>query len=333
MGRVLGAQVRLLPGERLAPSYAEPLWRRIADGPLAPTRRVTGGSQPEAAACGEAGEQALPGLAQQTLGDPCQGPFAVESQGTWAGAVGNAIPQLSADGDTVAFLSRAPLISLGSDYGRSTEGETDDLYVANMQEGLTRTEALRPLTQLASGHETDPASDAPIVDVAVSADGTQVAFATERTEFPLGSPAYISPPRTVAGMSELYDVNLADETVTRVSNGYEGGPSEHSHKTVQAGETDPYVHRTDGALSPAFSATATRSCSPPPRPTSSTATPTPWPPKPPAAPPTQAASMSSRAASSVRRPPKRIRQNRRPSRKSHSNGSCSPPPSRCRTAR
>jgi hypothetical protein len=254
MGRVVDEQARMLPGEAIDPSYAEPLWRRIADGPLAPTRRVTGGSEPESPACIASGELSLPtGIAAQSAADPCEGPFAVEAKnGVWAGTVGDSIPQLSADGETVAFLANAQLVALGVDFGRSAEGEADDLYVANMQEGLSRSEALVPVTQLASGDEADPATDAPIVDLAVSPDGSQVAFTTARTEFPLGSPSYVTAPAAVAGMSELYDADLADDTLTRVSSGYEGGPSERPHKSVTVGETDPYSVRTDGALSPAF---------------------------------------------------------------------------------
>ncbi len=38
-------------------------------------------------------------------------------------------------------------------------------------------------------------------------------------------------------MNELFDADLADDTLTRVTQGYEGGPSEHSHltKPVAAG--------------------------------------------------------------------------------------------------
>lgn len=254
MGRNVSRQAQMLPGEQVEPDYAEPLWRRISEGPLTPTRRVTGGSQPEAPGCAESGELTLPGFAAQSLADPCQGPFAVEHKsGVFAATVGDSIPQLSADGNTVAFLASAQLVSLGVDYGRSAEGEADDLYVANMQEGLTRIQALQPLTELASGHESDPATDAPIVDVAVSPDGSQVAFTTERTEFPLASPAYVSQPTPVAGMSELFDVDLADETLTRVSKSYEGGASERPHQTIHIDEGDPYRGRADGALSPSFS--------------------------------------------------------------------------------
>lgn len=255
MGRNVGKQAQMLPGEDVLPDYAEPLWRRIGDGPLAPTRRVTGGSQPEAPGCAESGELALPGgTAEQSLGDPCQGPFAVEARsGAWASAVGDAIPQLSADGDKVAFLASAQLVSLGVDFGRSAEGEADDLYVVDMQEGLTRTQALQPITEIASGHESELAAAAPIVDVAISPDGEQVAFATQRTEFPLASPSFISQSSPVAGMSELFDADLADETLTRVTRGYLGGPSERPHQSILVDEGDPYGHRTDGALSPSFS--------------------------------------------------------------------------------
>ena len=252
MGRVVDKQAPMLAGESVSPYYAEPLWRRIADGPLTPTRRVTGGSQPESAACLASGELSLP--ITPSAADPCQGPFAVEGRyGVWAGTVGDSVPQLSADGYTVAFVASAQLVALGVDFGRSSEGEADDLYVANMHEGLTRSEALRPLTELASGHESDPASNAPVVNVAVSPDGSQVAFSTERTEFPLGTPAYVSQPASVAGMAELYDADLADETLTRVTQSFTGGASERPHETANAGEGDPYRRRTDGALSPSFS--------------------------------------------------------------------------------
>jgi hypothetical protein len=258
MGRVVAQQAQMLPGESVSPSYAEPLWRRVADGPLTPTRRVTGGSQPESAACLVSGEAALPpGPERESAADPCQGPFAVDDRyGVWAATVGDAVPQLSADGYTVAFLASAQLVALGLDFGRSAEGETDDLYVADMDPyptRLTRTQALRPLTELASGRESQPAPDAPIVDLAVSPDGTQVAFSTARTAFPLGSPAYVSQPAATAGMAELFDADLADDTLTRVTQSVDGGPSERPHPSARAGEGDPYK-RTDGALSPSFSA-------------------------------------------------------------------------------
>jgi dipeptidyl aminopeptidase/acylaminoacyl peptidase len=174
------------------------------------------------------------------------------TSGVWAGSVGDVVPQLSANGDTVAFLATAQLISLGVDFGRSAETTADDLYIANMQEGLTRSEALRPLTEVASGEVKEIAPDGAILDVAISPDGSQVAFTTQRTEFPLDSLADVSQVLAVPGLAELFDVDLSDDTLTRVSRGYEGGPSEHPHPEVIAGKEDQYGP-TDGALSPSFS--------------------------------------------------------------------------------
>jgi hypothetical protein len=251
MGTVVYKQARMLANEKNA-AYTEPLWRRIGAGPLTPTRRVTGGSEPESPACLASGQSELPDLQSYSSPSPCQGPFVVEpAHGVWAGSVGDVIPQLSKDGYEVAFLSNAQLVSLGLDFGRSAESSGDDLYLADMHEGLTRTEALRPLTELASGREA-VAPDGPILDVALSPEGDQVAFTSQRTEFPLASLAYVSEPAAVPGLAELFDVDLADNTLTRVSAGYEGGPSEHPHTEVLASREDQY-EASDGALSPSFS--------------------------------------------------------------------------------
>lgn len=251
MGTVVYKQARMLPDERYS-SYSEPLWRRIADGPLTPTRRVTGGSEPENLACIASGELAVPEGSTSTS-DPCQGPFVVEgigeANGIYSGSGLESIPQLSNDGYTVAFLSDAELISSGANYGK-TGGSYTDLYVANMHEGLTRKEALRPITELASG-EDEVAAIGPILDLAVSPEGSEVAFTTQRTEFPLGSPVYVSQPASDPGLAELFDVDLTDDTLTRVTAGYEGGPSEHPH--LANGDEDEYGNATDGALSPSFS--------------------------------------------------------------------------------
>jgi hypothetical protein len=121
-----------------------------------------------------------------------------------------------------------------------------------MHEGLTRTQALRALTELAGANGDDISTDAPVVDLGISADGQHVAFATKRTVFPLGSPAYVSPPASLPGMVELFDVDLGDDTLTRVTEGFDGAP-EHQHEAQPAG-VDPYTGASDGALSPSFSA-------------------------------------------------------------------------------
>jgi WD40-like Beta Propeller Repeat len=253
LGRDVPAQASTLLGEPLIPKYTEPLWRRIADGPEAATRRVTGGQDPTSPGCAASGETSLQQL--RSASDPCQGPFLTETgldPGTW-GETGTSdvVPQLSADGYTVAFVATAPLLTSGEDFGLG-EQRNGDLYVVNMQEGLSRTQALNPLTELASGNDGDLATDAPIIDLGISPDGSQVAFTTQRTVFPLGSPAYISAPAAKPGMTELFDVDLGQDTITRVSEGFEGGPSERPHKAVSV-ELDPYGQAGDGALSPSFS--------------------------------------------------------------------------------
>jgi hypothetical protein len=254
MGVNIAKQAKLLPGETLNANYAEPLWRRIGDGPGAPIRRITGGSDPTNPACVASGEAVLP-EGRPSAADPCQGPFFGAQMGRSFGMMANGefvdpVPQMSRDGYAVAFLADAPLVALGEGFG--TNELHTDLYLANMHEGLTRTAALRPLTELASGDQGDVAEDGPIEDVAISPDGSHVAFTTKRTIFPLGSPAYVSAPAGAPGMLELFSIDLADDTLARVSDGFEGGPSEHPHSETVANE-DPYTLIGDGALSPSFS--------------------------------------------------------------------------------
>jgi hypothetical protein len=264
MGSDINQQSAMLTQEQehIPPHYIEPLWRRITNGETA-TERVTGGSDPAAPGCAASGETVLPSHPSST--DPCQGPFEVEeekpSSGIWAsggGDEGDFLPRLSKDGYTVAFLSEAPLVSLGENFGTSKTGQESDLYVADMHAGLTRDQALTQLTELAGGGEASLADVAPIYDFEISPNASQVAFSTRRTQFPLGSPALVSPLAGEPGMNELFDVDLTNHTLTRVSHGYQGPdePSEHPHPPKPAGE-DPYEQRGDGALSPSFSTEGT----------------------------------------------------------------------------
>jgi hypothetical protein len=251
----VGEQVQTLADETLSPKYSEPLWRRMEGGEATPTRRVSGGSDPANPACAASGETDLPEV--PSLSNPCQGPFAtIRGFGIWTNANGveSAVPQLSADGNTVAFIAQAPLVALGSDFGVTPESRNGDLYIADMQEGLTRVQALTPLTELASGNESALSTNASIIDFGISPDASQVAFTTMRTQFPLGSPAFVSAPAAVPGMVELFDVDLGDDTLTRVTHGYDGGPSESPHEEATSKE-DQYVEvgSGDGALSPSFS--------------------------------------------------------------------------------
>lgn len=236
MGQDIEQQAPVLASEpHMEPKYAEPLWRRIAEGPGAPVRRVTGGGDPESPACAASGEAAP--ASPPTLADLCQGPFntstSIEVGGVWSfGARRADIPRLSADGRVVAFASNAPEVATGET--GNTTNFSDDLYVVDMADGLTRAQALRRLTAVAGANASEPQRVGPIADLGVSPDGSEVAFATERTIFPLGSPTYVSAPSAVAGAQELFDVDLVNDTLTRVTQGYAGGASEPAGALVAA---------------------------------------------------------------------------------------------------
>ncbi len=168
IGEDVEQQAPMLSAEKRSAHYTEPLWRRIAP-PESGTERVTGGSDPTNPACIESDETSLPASPAPT--DPCQGPFYVEEQQRVAGilneaggGVGEFVPRLSADGYTVLFTSEAPMVSLGENFGRTRAGQPSDLYLANMRPGLTREEALRPITELTGGEGASLAGTAPIFD-------------------------------------------------------------------------------------------------------------------------------------------------------------------------
>jgi len=257
LGQQVSEQARTLSGEQLLARYAEPLWRRIADGPEAATRRVTGGSDPENPECVAHPEAVLP--AAPTAGDPCQGPFATQVTGG-EGTVNrrsliDTVPRLSAEGRYVAFLSSAPLVGEVGGFGLDAGALPDDVYRVDMDQA-SRTAALSQLTQFASGETGRVSTDGEIEDVGISPGGSQIAFTTRRTVFPLSVPAYVSVPAAVPGLAELYDVDLSNSTLTRVTKGYEGGLSAHPH--LEGDNEDPYPETAgDGALSPSFSGDGT----------------------------------------------------------------------------
>jgi len=257
LGQQISEQARTLSGETLVARYVEPLWRRMADGAEAPTRRVTGGSDPENPECVAHPEAVLP--ATPSASDPCQGPFATQvtgGLGTWDGrSLADIVPRLSAEGRYVAFLASAPLLGEAGGFGLGNGELPDDVYRVDMNQS-TRTAALRQLTLFASGETGRVSSDAQIEDIGISPAGDQVAFTTRRTVFPLGAPAYVSVPAAVPGLAELYDVDLSNDTLTRVTKGYEGGLSAHPHE--EGPNEDPYPEKPgDGALSPSFTADGT----------------------------------------------------------------------------
>jgi Tol biopolymer transport system component len=250
-GGHLPAQVPLLEDEGAAIAeldktegrgYGEPLWRRVADGPSAPTRRIVGGGDPLAPGCpGTAGTLAMPA---------CDGPFPdltgkdveLNLAMGWLGVAGiDGIPQLSADGRRVALI------------GNPTEAT--NLFLVDMAPGLDRDQAVRQLTREIVVDPSNPNGtinaqafiplNGHVYDAAISADGGRVAFATARQRFPLAPPNLIGSAPASLGLVEVYLVDLEGETLRRVTHGVGGvgEPSQAPEGTASSG---------NGATSPSL---------------------------------------------------------------------------------
>lgn len=258
LGANLPAQVPLLTDERQRISeidagkdtpYVEPLWRRVADGAQAPTRRIVGGGDPLAPGCPPGG-----GLA-----DPaCKGPFLSLTVGKptfinagvsgWLGPIHiNGVPQLSADGRTVALL--------GNPVGST------NVYLVNMGDGLDRVHALRELTREVSVSASNPtigfedashiALNGYVFDLSLSADGNRIVIATARQRFPVSPPNLIGSLPAEVGLVELYMIDLAGETLQRLTHG-NGGPGEAS--LVPGGNSLALAQTGGGATAPSLDA-------------------------------------------------------------------------------
>lgn len=230
MGIDISAQAPATAAQDASARYDEPLWRRIAEGPAAPIRRVTGGDDPQ---CG------------------CQGPFdtAFDPNATGAGpgpehgaylapggfsgdpldggqSLDSVTPSLSANGQTIAFLSTQPRT------GELTRGLEEELttstanaYVVNMESGLTRSQALTQITAWASDNFKNLAATGAVQSIALSPNGQQVAFTTSRIEFPLSTPTLLTPALSQSGSPQLYVASLAAGSLEMLSYGYNGEPA------------------------------------------------------------------------------------------------------------
>ncbi len=206
-GRNAALQTRLVEGEGTdLPGFSYYLWRRIADGPAASTRRITGMSDPDDPACQPSG----PVLFDDFSTGPCYGPLARSELGISANF--DLLPAISANGRTVAFLTNSrPRPNVGTGLGL-------DLYVTDMTPGLTRKAATVELTR-----EGTSVGDGPPIDkIAISGDGSYVALTTARTQFTLPALRQIGTARTTPEQ-DLYVVDLAGRTIERAARSHSGG--------------------------------------------------------------------------------------------------------------
>jgi Tol biopolymer transport system component len=236
LGAHLPAQVSLLPGEAKKISelddgtfpYDEPLWRRVAEGPTAPIRRIVAGDGPA---------DPFP----QMIGKDTSKVNGAEG---WLGASKiDGVPQLSEDGRIVALI------------GNPTEAT--NVFSVDMSDGLSRSRAVRQLTREVTVNPSEPSQgvneepyipfNGHIYDLAISADGRRIAFATARQRYPLSPPNLIGSPSVSVGLVELYVINRDGETVERITHGF-GGLGEPSLAP------NKFAFNGDGARAPSFGA-------------------------------------------------------------------------------
>jgi WD40-like Beta Propeller Repeat len=208
-GRNAADQTRFIDGENTDPAFLHYLWRRVADGAGAATRRITGVSDPDDPACPPDASVFF----DQTSTGPCYGPL-TEPEYLRAG-ITNLLPAISADGRRVAFLTGSgPRPNANTAQGL-------DLYLTDMSPGQARKGSTVELTR--EGIAGDLATGASIDSVSMSADGRRLALTTSRTRFLLPALTYQGSARLAPTARELYVVDLPTRTIERVTRSFTGG--------------------------------------------------------------------------------------------------------------
>lgn len=213
-GANAAAQTRFLGGENTDPSFFYYLWRRAPFGSAQATRRISGLADPDDPTCRQL-EEANPGMTtvfDATSTGPCYGPLTNRESAT---DISGQLPSLSADGNTVAFLTAAgarpdPIVGLAL-----------DLFIARMDPGLSRKQATTELTRDAVNGGA--ALSAPVTSATISRDGQYIAITSSRTQFSLPILQQVGEPRAVPGPHELYLVDLGQHTIERAVRSVGGG--------------------------------------------------------------------------------------------------------------
>jgi Tol biopolymer transport system component len=208
------AQTKFLPAETPNDQvWRYYLWRRVSDGPSAPTRRITGAVDLDDPQCTQA-EQALFNSSLPDATGPCYGPF-IGAEGSTYGDISGTVPALSADGYEVAFLTATPR--------RGTQAGifVFDLYLTDMRGGASRKAATVPLTSHPAFGGSG-ATDSPIASIGMSADGRRLAMVTQRTTFVLDSPRLMGTPLPVPEHVQLYAIDLERGQIQLVSRALDG---------------------------------------------------------------------------------------------------------------
>jgi Tol biopolymer transport system component len=207
VGRNAPEQTVFMSGEDLDETLPYYLWRRWQE-PGATTRRVTGVADPEDPEC-------LPGSSiknEATATGPCYGPLTLP-ENTSPG-ISSQVPALSADGYTVVFLAGAALRP------NFLKPDALDVFLTSMRPNVTRKAGTRELTLAVNGAEGD--GNASVTSLALSSDGTHIAFVSQRNAFVLSEPAPSGSFSTTGQQSELDVIDLSTDTLERAIVGLEG---------------------------------------------------------------------------------------------------------------
>jgi Tol biopolymer transport system component len=204
-GQQAQQQTRFLPNEGQDGAIYFYLSQRIADGPNAPTRRITGAVDLDDPAC--RGDY----VPSPAATGPCYGPLADTEQGL--AGIAATPPALSGDGRRVAFLTQS------APRGQEAVAAVD-LFITDMSPGVSRKAGTAEITR--EGTSRDPAASGSIVSVMLSADGSRAAIVTPRTRFLLPALKLVGEPRAVPGANELYLFDLATGTTERAVRAGDG---------------------------------------------------------------------------------------------------------------
>lgn len=184
----------------------EPLWRRIAGGEENVTRRLLA----------DAGLEFLYTRVEY---------HEVVRNGSWVATEGLPVfvaPALSEDGTTVALVSNAPRPAAIPSLEVSQEfPPQSDAYAVHINDDPEIAPEVIPLTETPDYDMVRTGAEGFVKDVAISPDGSRIAFDSEREDFTLPDLNLVSPPAT-GRVFQIYEANLELKTLQRVTNTYDG---------------------------------------------------------------------------------------------------------------
>jgi Tol biopolymer transport system component len=185
----------------------EPLWRRIGDGPSAVTKRLLAG----------AGLNFYFTGSHEESGKPIEGGALYQ--------VTPPAPALSEHGNVAVAISNATTATNEASYGflLNQPPPPTDAYLVAVNADPDSQPQVTPLTATPNFTAAHAFSGG-VTNVAISPDGSRVAFETRRTSFALPAPALISPPAPETPFAYTYDVNLPLDTLQQVTSTFDGSP-------------------------------------------------------------------------------------------------------------